>query len=162
MTQWSFLSYWIDDYSHVCFPTHQQFTQSCRHPNRPKDNAGLSCLVKCFCLWLQLEIRFHLVVIEAGGLHFFICMPGVVLYVKDLFAPLVTLWQRQYANVSQPKDIRDYYYSLFIFKGVVRIKNENLLKMYSSLGHPRWNILEKFSITSLAHQRILCSEWVPS
>ncbi len=102
-TQWSFLSYWIDDYSHVCFPTHQQFTQSCRHPNRPKDNAGLSCLVKCFCLWLQLEIRFHLVVIEAGGLHFFICMPGVVLYVKDLFAPLVTLWQRQYAMFLSQK-----------------------------------------------------------
>ncbi len=49
-------------------------------------------------------------------------------------------------------------------------KNENLLKMYSSSSHPicRWvcffirTDLEKCSITSLAHQWILCSEWVLS
>ncbi len=43
-----------------------------------------------------------------------------------------------------------------------------LLKKYSLSGHSRWfcffarTDLEKFSIESLAHQRILCSEWVPS
>ncbi len=49
-------------------------------------------------------------------------------------------------------------------------KNEHLLTMYSPSGHPRcrWVCffmgidLEKFSITSLAHQWIVCSEWVPS
>ncbi len=49
-------------------------------------------------------------------------------------------------------------------------RNENLLKDYSRLpsGHPSWVCffiridLEKCSITSLAHQWILCSEWVPS
>ncbi len=49
-------------------------------------------------------------------------------------------------------------------------QNENLLKMYSSSGHPRcrWvcffirTDLEKFSITSIAHQWIHCNEWVPS
>ncbi len=49
-------------------------------------------------------------------------------------------------------------------------KNKNLLKIYPPLGHPacRWVCffmgidLDKFSITSLAHQWILCSEWVPS
>ncbi len=48
-------------------------------------------------------------------------------------------------------------------------KNENLLTVYSPSGHPRcrWHCffiktdLEKFSITSLDHQWILCSEWVP-
>ncbi len=46
--------------------------------------------------------------------------------------------------------------------------HENLLKMYSPSGHPRcrWVVslsdLEKCSITSLAYQWILCSEWVPS
>ncbi len=43
-------------------------------------------------------------------------------------------------------------------------RNENVLRMYLLSGHPRrrWVCLEFFSITSLAHQRILCSEWVPS
>ncbi len=48
--------------------------------------------------------------------------------------------------------------------------NLNYLNIYSPSGQPRcgWACLfirtdlEKFSITSLAHQRILCSEWVPS
>ncbi len=43
-------------------------------------------------------------------------------------------------------------------------------KMYSSSEHPGCkqaclfigSVLEKFSVTSLAHQWILCSEWVPS
>ncbi len=42
--------------------------------------------------------------------------------------------------------------------------------MFSASGHPRWERvcffteteLEKFSITAIAHQWILCSEWVPS
>ncbi len=50
------------------------------------------------------------------------------------------------------------------------LKNEILLKMYSTSGHPRcrWvcffirTDLDKFCITSLAHQWIFCSEWVPS
>ncbi len=49
-------------------------------------------------------------------------------------------------------------------------KNDNLLKIYSPSGHPKcWWVcffirsdLEKCSIASLAHQWILCSEWVPS
>ncbi len=49
-------------------------------------------------------------------------------------------------------------------------KNENFPKMCSPSGHPRckWvcffigTDLKKFSITWLAHQWILCSEWVPS
>ncbi len=49
-------------------------------------------------------------------------------------------------------------------------KNENLLKVFSPSGNPRcrWvcffirTDLEKCSITSLAHQWILWSEWVPS
>ncbi len=49
------------------------------------------------------------------------------------------------------------------FKGIV---HPYLLKMYSSSSHPtcRWvsSDFAKFSITSLAHQWILCSEWVPS
>ncbi len=47
---------------------------------------------------------------------------------------------------------------------------EDLLKMDSLSGHPRcrWvcffirTYLKKFRITSLAHQWMLCSEWVPS
>ncbi len=51
------------------------------------------------------------------------------------------------------------------------LKNEYLLKkMYFHSGHSRWRWvclfvgtnLEKFSIASLAHQWILCGEWVPS
>ncbi len=46
----------------------------------------------------------------------------------------------------------------------------NLLKMSSLSCNPRWREvcfyirtdLEKFSVTSLAHQCFLCSEWVPS
>ncbi len=49
-------------------------------------------------------------------------------------------------------------------------KNSNLLKMFWPSGHPRcrWvcifigTDLEKISITSHAHQWILCNEWVPS
>ncbi len=47
-------------------------------------------------------------------------------------------------------------------------ENENLLNIYSPSGHTRWvcflirTDLEKLSIASLAHQWILCSEWVPS
>ncbi len=48
-------------------------------------------------------------------------------------------------------------------------KNENLLKMYSPSGHPRWWVcffigtdLEKFSVRSHAHKWIFKSEWVPS
>ncbi len=52
------------------------------------------------------------------------------------------------------------------FKGIVHPKRN----LYSPSGHPRcrWvcffigTDLGKFSITSLAHQWILCSEWVPS
>ncbi len=48
-------------------------------------------------------------------------------------------------------------------------KNENLLQMYSPSDHSRcrwvsffiWTDLEKFSITTIAHQ-CNCSEWVPS
>ncbi len=44
-------------------------------------------------------------------------------------------------------------------------KNLNLLKIYFPLDCPRcrrfW-VLEKFSITWLDHQWMLCSEWVPS
>ncbi len=55
------------------------------------------------------------------------------------------------------------------FNGIVHPKI-NLLKMYSLSGHPRcrwvcffiWTDLEKCSITAVAHQWILCSEWVPS
>ncbi len=49
-------------------------------------------------------------------------------------------------------------------------KNKNLLKMYSLFGHLRcrWvcffigTDMEKFIITLLPHQWIICSEWVPS
>ncbi len=49
-------------------------------------------------------------------------------------------------------------------------KNENALNIYPLSGHLgcRWvcfftgTDLEKYSMTSLAHQWILCSEWVPS
>ncbi len=49
-------------------------------------------------------------------------------------------------------------------------KNLNLLNMYSLSDHSRckmsfflhWNRFGEFSLTSLAHKRILCSEWVPS
>ncbi len=48
-------------------------------------------------------------------------------------------------------------------------QKENLLKMYSPSGHTkyRWvyffigTDLEKCNVTSLAHQWMLCSEWVP-
>ncbi len=48
-------------------------------------------------------------------------------------------------------------------------KNEKSLEMYSLLGQPicKWvcfligTYFEKFIITSLAHQWIFCSEWVP-
>ncbi len=54
------------------------------------------------------------------------------------------------------------------FKVIVHPKNENLLIIYTPSGHPRhkWvcffmrTDLEKCSITSLAHQWILCSERV--
>ncbi len=61
------------------------------------------------------------------------------------------------------------FFVLFVFLRIVHPKKKRL-KMYSSSGHPkcRWvsnftgTELEKFSVTSLAHQLILFSEWVPS
>ncbi len=58
--------------------------------------------------------------------------------------------------------------SIFIIEHIKWIND--LRKMYSISGHPRcrWvcifivSDLEKFSITSLAHQWIPCGEWVPS
>ncbi len=55
-------------------------------------------------------------------------------------------------------------------EGTFHPKNENVLKMYSTSGHLicRWvcffmrTNMEKYSSTSLAHQWILCMEWVPS
>ncbi len=63
------------------------------------------------------------------------------------------------------KSVLSYTYALHV-KGIVHPKK----KMYLSSDNPgcRWvcsfvgTDLEKFSITSLAHQWILCSEWVPS
>ncbi len=55
--------------------------------------------------------------------------------------------------------------SILVFKGIVHPKNFFFLKreFYSHLGRfLHQNRLEKYSITSLAHQWILCSEWVPS
>ncbi len=47
---------------------------------------------------------------------------------------------------------------LFFFYLNSSPRNENVLRMYLLSGHPRrrWVCLEFFSITSLAHQRILC------
>ncbi len=52
---------------------------------------------------------------------------------------------------------------------VEQLKFTHKMKIYSPSGHPaQWVFfffrrdLEKFSITTLAHQWILCSEWVPS
>ncbi len=85
-------------------PTHQQFTQSCRHPNRPKDNAGLSCPCKVF-LSLAFSLRSDFTwswLRPEDYISLFACL-GLFLYVKDLFAPLVTLWQRQYAMFLSQK-----------------------------------------------------------
>ncbi len=59
----------------------------------------------------------------------------------------------------------------FIKQGKIKqdlINNGTVHPIYSPSGYPRWicffigTDLEKFSITSLAHQWIPCSEWVPS
>ncbi len=60
----------------------------------------------------------------------------------------------------------------YVPKRKVHPKNKiySIYSIYSPLGHPRcrwvcffiWTVLEKCSITSHAHQWMLCSEWVPS
>ncbi len=59
---------------------------------------------------------------------------------------------------------------LGVFKGIVHSKMKIFWKVCSLSGHSRcrWvcyfigRDLDKFRITSLAHQWIICSEWVPS
>ncbi len=73
------------------------------------------------------------------------------------------------SKVTYKKEEKSIYWFIFIYyafsrcfylKWLINMKqkqfvNENLLKMYSPPGCPK-------CITSLAHQWILCNEWLPS
>ncbi len=95
-----------------------------------------------------MNLLFKTIVIFIGIFH----EPLTLDYVNDYVNDLAGFWA--------------LYIYIYAFKGVAHSK----MKIYSPSDHPRYRWvcffmgtdLEKFSIPSLAHQWVLCSEWVPS
>ncbi len=89
----------------------------------------------------------------------------------QLLVPLMRPTLVLFINLCSNANEKEVHFLLWknILKGIVHPKNENLLQMFSPSGHSKckWvcfssSDLGKCSLTSLAHQWILCSEWVPS
>ncbi len=91
---------------------------------------------------------------------------------NKLVKPLIKCWHEMWINVVVIKIIINQFKQFHCRCNLLSSspKNDILLKMYSTSGHPRCSRvcffigtdLDTFCITSLAHQWILCSEWVPS
>ncbi len=131
----------------------------CKWP-QTKSQAALRCCEPDRCVYNTLPSRFH-------------TLQGARSHLTSLASTPTHMWTHIQTTSSpcfclnQQQPYPDCPCQLFKvkFKGMVHPK----IQMYSSSGHPvcRWDCffigtdLEQFSITLLAHQWILCSEWVP-
>ncbi len=129
----------------------------------------------------------YLLSLPSHGLHLLFDFPvisgiNVLYFFLFLLSNLYFYWTDHLTTWTETSHVPVYLFIYFLgyffwlfgisphFGDVLYIYIYIYNKMYSTSGHLRcrWvcffikTDLEKFSITSLAHQWILCSEWVPS
>ncbi len=124
---------------------------------------GLICLVCtiCFPSYQMVQILQHRSAVFFRSLSFVTCMGCMSFVLLGLMYFIV--------DVKEWWGGQPFIYPgmrIHLFKGIVCPKIKYLLKMDLPSDHPNcaWVcfFIQKFCIASLAHQWILCSEWVPS
>ncbi len=108
-----------------------------------------------FCSMLKIQQEAH---IQHILLQFGVFVNGTKCSVRKNIEGLIRSWK-----IQELSGARTRYFILMVRNSKTA---ENVLTLRSSkcrvFSFFIWTHLEKFSVTSLAHQWMLCSEWVPS